>query len=352
MTDAQLVVVGTLANAAMNPANDERTAVTDLRIQRVLKAHPIVGDRKVVPINRYIPNPDPKNPPRYLIFCDVTRGKVDPWKGVVASDALVDYVRDAQRLDPKKPGDAVGFFHRHLDSKDADVVRDASLELSEIPYAVLREHAPRLSADAIMARQDKRDTPVWLRDFDGLLLGHCGKERHAAFLEKLIKEGIKHDVPEGFKGILIGYTLLKPKEGLEVLRKILRDEKNSFNHRYATTRALRFFWDDRREVLPPGVIVDCISVLLDQKDIADIAIEELRMHKEVRQLERILALYDRPGFDAPYNRRAIISYALTFKEKPAAERFIEQVRAKNAEVVENCEELLKLEAEAKKQPGR
>jgi hypothetical protein len=349
VAEAKVVVVGTLTNPRCNPAGDEKNAVTDLNVEAFLKTDPLVKDRKVLLLPKYIPVENPKKPPRYLVFLDIDKGKLDPYSGIpLESDALVKYLKQALALDPKKREDAIVFFVRHLDSADINVLQDTFKEVRDVPYNELRTVAKRLPADAIASRLEK-DKTEWLRALDAVLLGHCGGERHAALLEKMIKKAMKQDQSVGLDGLLTGYTLLKPKEGLAVVRSVLRDEKKPFIHRYSAFRALRFFWDVRREVLPPGDIVDCVTATLGQSDFADLAIEELRLHKEVSQLERILALYDHPGFEAPVHRRAIVRYALTFKEKPAAARFIEQVRAKNPELVENCEELLKLEAEAKKQ---
>ena len=87
----------------------------------------------------------------------------------------------------------------------------------------------------------------------------------------------------------------------------------------------------RKLDLPMTDIVNAESVLLDQPDIADLAVEEYRRHREVHLLKRILALHGRPGFEEPITRRAVLRFALTFKDNPAADRFIRQMREKDAE---------------------
>src|SRR5207248_3290773 len=77
----------TAAAAAAAPA----AAATDLRIDRVIKFDPTIAGRKMLTLPRYIPV-DPKDPPRFLVFCDITGGKVDPFRGCPATLAIVEYV--------------------------------------------------------------------------------------------------------------------------------------------------------------------------------------------------------------------------------------------------------------------
>ena len=182
------------------------------------------------------------------------------------------------------------------------------------------------------------------RALGAFLLGHCGKEQHAAFLQKEIEQQMK-EKEGGLDGALIGYTLLRPREGLSRMRDILGDPRQDFMQRYRALRAARFFWFHRRDVLPKADVVATAALMLDHGDAADLVIEDLRRGGEVQYLERILALDGRPGFDAPIIRRTILRFALTFKDKPAAARYIEAARAKDSQRVDDVEEFLKLEKE-------
>src|SRR5262249_44513507 len=90
-------------------------------------------------------------------------------------------------------------------------------------------------------------------------------------------------------------------------------------------------------------IIAAACLLLDQPDISDLAIERLRRHGEARMMDRVLALHDRPGFDQAHSRRAILRFALTFPQHPAAARYIAQRRAVDPDAVDAQEELLKIE---------
>jgi len=276
LAEAKLVVFGTLANPSMNPAGDEKTAVTDLRVERVLKADPAIEGRRVITLNRYLSFPDPKKPPRYLVFFDVEKGKLDPYWGSPASEDLVKYLQGALKLDPKKPGEVLAYFHRQLASPSKEIAEDAFRELQALSDAVIRLHAGRLSADVIAERLRSEKTPSWGRGLEASLLGHCGTERHATFLRGRIEKGLRSEGEVGMYGLLIGYTLLKPSEGLAQLRRIAADRKLPFTRRYECLKALRYFRDVRKEVWKRADLIRTMALMLEQEDIADLIIEELR----------------------------------------------------------------------------
>ncbi len=344
---AKFILYGTLANPTLNnPAGDEKTAVTDMHILTVVKSDPALKDAKIIQLARYIPVPDPKKPPQYLLFCDIHKGRIDAYKGIpLTSDALPKYLKEALKLDPKKPGDAILFFQRHLDSPTMDIVQDAHRELSAMVYADIRLHAPRLPADRIAARLKNADTPLWLLNLDAMLLGHCGNKEHADFLKSVIADRCKPDGVAGLEGALIGYTLLRPKEGLARMRELASHRALGFRIRYQTLKALRFFGNKRPDVLKRPQVIEAMEPMLAQRDIADLVIEDFRGFREERVLDRVLALSGQKELiEIPIIRRAIVRYALTFPKNAKAAQFIDKVRAEDSEFVEAIEEILKEQA--------
>src|SRR5262245_30983073 len=96
---ARLVVFGTLANPKADPDN-LGDGSTDLVIEAVLRKDPVLGNQKTLVIPRFL-NPD-KNY-KYLIFCDVFQGKVDPLRiiPVKADSDIVKYLSGALALKDK-----------------------------------------------------------------------------------------------------------------------------------------------------------------------------------------------------------------------------------------------------------
>lgn len=345
--DAHAVVYGTLHNPRGNP-DDPKSGTTDLRVITVLKKHAIIEGKQIITLPRLIPVPDPKVPPQFLVYLDMFKGKIDPYRGIeLRSDALVKYLEGAMKLDAKKPDLKLLYYARSLGSADKEVPKDAVLELGKIPYRVVREQATKLDAEAHLVRLE-RDQGDALRDsLDAFLLGHCGNEKHAGRLRICLDKVIQFH-GNSLDSLLTGYTLLAPKEGTALLLEILSNPQRPFMERYAALKTLRFFWTSRNDVMPAETARNLVALLLEQPDGCDLAIEEMRRRDEVRYLNKVLSLHDRKDFEMPIIRRAILRYALTFKDKPAARDYVARQRAQKPEWVENTEELMKLEREIDK----
>jgi hypothetical protein len=141
--------------------------------------------------------------------------------------------------------------------------------------------------------------------------------------------------------------MLEPKEGWEYICSLLKDAKKEFLLRYAALRAVRFFWDSRPDLLKKEDMVEGVKALLDQNDIADLAIEDLRKWNRWELCDAILSLQSKKSHDVPIIRRAILRYALSCPGTQAA-AYVTEMRKKDPESVKDAEELLKLETPAPK----
>src|SRR5262245_35952498 len=73
---AGLVVYGAAANPRFIPGNLPGAGATDLVIEKVLKYDPVIAGRNSVTLDRYIPVLDVKDPPRFVIFCNVNKERL------------------------------------------------------------------------------------------------------------------------------------------------------------------------------------------------------------------------------------------------------------------------------------
>src|SRR5262245_56804588 len=78
VNEASLVVFGTLTNARLDPGSDN--GQTDLRIEKVLKSHEMIEGKKVITLPRFLPADEKTS--KFLIFCGVFKGKIDPYRGI------------------------------------------------------------------------------------------------------------------------------------------------------------------------------------------------------------------------------------------------------------------------------
>lgn len=342
VSQASMVLFGTLANAKLDPAGDFGGS-TDLVVEAVIKDNEILGGKKTISLPRYIP-PDPANPVKYLVFCDVFKGKIDPYRGIALplQTDIVKYLKGAVAVKDKSVSERLRYFFDYLDNTDPEINGDAFREFSNADYKDYREMAVKLPPAKIVAWLDDPNTPAFRYGLYASMLGHCGKPEHADVLKKMVEDPQKR-LTSGIDGVLAGYTMLKPKEGWTNIRNVLKDEKKEFMFRYAALRAVRFFWEWRPDVISPKELVEAASLLLDQGDIADLAIEDLRKWGRAEVVEQVLGLYGRKSHDVPIVKRSILRYALAFPQNAKAAAFVAARRSEDAEAVKDAEELLKLE---------
>ncbi|MBL8793283.1 MAG: hypothetical protein JNM56_05210 [Planctomycetia bacterium] len=336
--DSKLVLYGTLKNPKLNAATN--TGTVDLEIENVLKNDPFVTGKKTVTLNRYIPV-DPKNPPRYLVFCEVDNGKLDPYRGVeLKSNAAVDYVRGASALNPKDPSAALLYFFRYIDHGDPEIANDAFLEFAKADDREVGEVAKKLDPEKMRKLLNDPQTPPARIGLYAFLLGACGGDKEAAQLRSMLDKP-SEKAREAIDGILAGYIQLRPREGWQLAGDMLKDTKErSIIDRTRIIQTLRFYHGWKPKESKPEVLTAMKSAL--GTDLADLALEDLRKWEWWEETATVLSLYGKKGYEAPLMRRAIIRYALNCPRPDAAE-FIKERRAKEADLVKEVEDNLKFE---------
>lgn len=344
VNQASMVLYGTLANAKLDANGDSGQGTTDLIIESVVKKHEMLGDKKTVVLPRYIPtNGNDKS--RFLIFCDIYKGKIDPYRGIpVTGDSdIVKYLQGALAVKDKPVGERLKFFFNFLDNRDTEISNDAYKEFGNADYKDYRDMAHDLPPDKIASWLNDANTPAFRYGLYASMLGHCGKEKHADVLLKMIQDPQKQ-AGSGVDGILAGYTMLRPKDGWAHVRGILKDSSKEFMLRYAALRSVRFFWDYRPDLMDKKELVAAVNDLLEQGDIADLAIEDLRKWGRWECAERVLGLYGKKSHDVPIVRRSILRFALSCPQNARATAFVDELRKKDPEMIKDAEELLRLES--------
>jgi hypothetical protein len=344
VNQASMVLFGTLTNAKLNADGFDQGS-TDLQIETVIKKNDILGDKKVVVLPRYVPTDKTTN--KFLVFCDVFKGKIDPYRGVAvkADSDMVKYLQGALAVKDKDVSTRLRFFFDYLDNADLEIANDAYKEFGNADYKDYRDMAKNLPPDKIAKWLQDPATPAFRHGLYASMLGHCGTAKHAELLKKLLDDAQKQS-STGVDGMLAGYVMLQPKEGWTYIQAILKDPKKEFMVRYAALRAIRFLWNSRPDLIPEKDLETGVTLLLDQSDIADLAIEDLRLHKCWDVCDGVLSLYGKKSHDIPIVRRYILRYALSCP-KPEAAKFVDGVRKKDPEMVKDIQEFLKLENPAK-----
>ncbi len=348
LADAHAVVVGRLARPTPpNPSGAEGEAVTDLVIGKILKGPALVAGKGTIPLRGHHP-PERVGGETVLIAVGPFRGKFDPYWGRAfrAGSDLPKYVEGILKVSGKKPAERLRFYFDYLQNPEKEIADDALREFVTAEYKDLREAATALPPDKLGAWLTDPKTPAYRVDMYSLLLGHCSKDRAGDFLLLRALAGKSEKQPARDR-LFVGLVLLEPKEGWQLVCDILRDPSREIRDRIDTWRAVGFLMDSRPDVIAPNELVKGLTPLLDQPDLADLAIQHLRKWKRWEMTGRVLALHPL----APFNqegivRRAIVRFAVC---SPTAEakRFVEEQRRRDPDLVGSVEECLELEEKAK-----
>jgi hypothetical protein len=336
---ASMVLVGKFSNQMLGGKGGLEDGTTDFTVEQVLKPHEIIKGKKVITLPRYLPNA--KN--RFVVFCDVYKGNVDPYRGVeipTVSD-LVKYLTGAVELKDKGSAERLRYCFDFLNSAEFDVAIDAYREFAKADYKDYKDMAKKLPPDTIGGWLKDPKTPPYRYGLYASLLGHCGKEEHAKLLREMIDDPEKRK-GSGIDGLLAAYVMLQPKEGWTYLSNLLKDANQEFLIRYAGLRTLRFLWDQRPDLMPQKDLIQGMCLILDQGDMADFAVEDLRKWRQWDRTDTILDLFGKKTHDIPVIRRAILRFALQ-SPQPRAVAFVREQRQRDADWVKDTEELLKLE---------
>jgi hypothetical protein len=332
---APIAVYGSLSNPRLNGT----TGSVDLHIEKVLKDDGRLGQQRDVTLERYVPVQDPKQPPRYLVFLDASRGKFVPITGFpTKSPAVLEYLEGSKT--PRKQGrvQALAYFAKHLGNADPLIATDAFLEFAKSNDADVGQAGKSLDPAFVRGLLGQRDLDSERLSMFAFLLGCCGQPADYALLAK-IGNALEGDKAKALDGILAGCVNLQPKDGWQAIHGILADARRPLQTRLAAWRAIRFIhgWkyaDHRADVLRG------LELMVRDGDLADLGVEDLRRWKEWDLAKTVFDQFDRPTHKAPITRCAIIRYAISCP-LPEARALVERARKVDPDYVDDQEKLLK-----------
>ena len=326
---APFVLLGRVENA------NKDAGTTALVVTDILKMHPILADfPKRIVLPRYVD--DPAQSPLLLMFGDVWKGKLDIYRGVRAGPTLREYVLKGTILAAfGHPAQMLRYYFDYLEDADPEIAADAHREFAQANPDDVATAARKCAPDRLRDWLKNNKTPEQRLGLYAFLLGHCGTEQDSELVRGASE---KRASDQAF----IGFVLLNPKKNWDSLRDILKNPRLDFSERYAALRAARYFYNTRTDAVTKPQVIAAIEPLLDQADIADLPIEDLRRWRDWSLTEHILKLPGRASHDVPIIRRSILRYALPCPDE-AAKKFVAECRKADPKWVAEVEELLRLE---------
>jgi hypothetical protein len=342
---ASLVIYGTFTNARLKDGGGfAGEGETDFVIEQVIKSDPAIKGLKKVTIPQYRNHPKIK----FVLFCDVYKGRIDPYRADVVADGseLVEYFTGAVKVKDRPLPERLAYCFPYLNSKEFEVSLDAYREFGAADYKEYRDMAKKLDPQVLIGWLDDPKTPPYRFGLYASLLGHCGKGKEQAdFLRRLIENTDRHK-GSGLDGMMVGMIMILPKEGWRyVEHDVILNTKSDFQTRYAALRAMRFLWAQRPDLVEKAALVNGMIEAAEFSDIADFAIEDLRKWQRWEMTDQVLKLAGRKSHDVGVIQRAALRFALQSPAKAAAD-YVTQARKRDPEQVRDTEEILKLEPDA------
>jgi hypothetical protein len=340
---AMLVVEGTVTDSKVELSGEFEGGTSKFKVGQVFKDNDVRKGKSEITLPKYL-----KVGTKYVLFCDVYKGAIDPYRGVqMGSDGeLIHYLAGAIKLKGVSVPERLKYCFKFLNSKDLEVSMDAFREFANAAYTDYKDVAEHFDAEALVEWLNDPETPTYRFGLYASLLGHCGEVKHIPVLKAMITDPKKRD-STSIDGMFAGYVFLlhrhhKDKEALDFLRTTLGDNGQEFLMRWASLKTLRFMRDNRPDIFSKSEITAAVALGMKHKDMADFAIEDLRKWKCWEMTDEVLAVFTKPSHKATVIKRAVLRFALQCPE-PAAKAFVAEQRKINPKWVAETEELLNLE---------
>jgi hypothetical protein len=333
---ATVVIYGYLANPKLTGKSGSGT--TEFHVDQIIKDDPAFPRQKVLLLARYLPILDPKTPPKYVMFFRAPKQSLEPyWGKEITSPAVLHFVADLQRR-RSDPVQMLLIAAKHFDDADANVADEAFMVFAKANDNQIAQMAKKLDPAKLRKLVKNSDLEPERLSMFAYLLGACGNNDDAELLRSLLKNQTARGY-KSFEGVLAGYMTMRPKEGWAFAQETLKNDKQSFLLRYATLRTLRFFYNANPEATGAQVM-KALSQAIGQRDIADIAIQDLRMWKRWEHTKLIVSCWDKKSHQSPIIRQSMVRYALACRE-PEARALLERARREDPELVRDMEDELK-----------
>ena len=117
---------------------------------------------------------------------------------------------------------------------------------------------------------------------------------------------------------------MKGEDGLPLINRLFLTGKNtSFTDTYRAILALRFIHDQSAASIPEDQILESFRMVLDNKLMADIAVNELAHRKDWASTDRVVEVFKAATQDQQYIRISVVNFLRACPEAAAKMRLQE-----------------------------
>lgn len=258
---------------------------------------------------------------QFLIMGQSKDGEME-WGLPVPLDELGSEYNYLVKAPPPESGSSrLEYFLGFLESKIPVISNDAYAEFARAKFEDVEAIAPKLSRTQIRAKLEDPDSRLDVRrSFYGMLLGLCGNEDDARYLEQKVLAPIDPGKFRfGIDGMMGGYLLLRRQAGLKTLMEkkvdavpidVAVDDPRATDFE-AVRVTLNFVWDFRHKDFTEESLIVAMRKLLDRSQVAESAVKDLARWKDWHSLDKLIAAYGKDPFDTRGAKEKIIAFALS-----------------------------------------
>ena len=278
---------------------------------------------------------------RFLLIGQRKEGLMEWALPVEMDDESLAYVQQAPSPEVSAKATRLLYFLNCLGNSNPIISNDAFGEFARAELEDVQRMIEQLPADPNKknSRANVRaKVRKWLEDpsprldvrraFYGMLLGFCGNDDDAQFLEqKLLAPIDPRKNRLGIEGIMAGYLLLNGEPGLKqiVAMKIdalpvdLAEDDPRLVDLNAVRMTLSFLWDYRRSQFSENGLRAAMRRFLDRPEFADMAVIDLARWKDWSVLDRLINEFGHAPWETRSAQEKIVAYALSCrKDVPAS----------------------------------
>src|SRR5207249_2297999 len=157
-------------------STDFGSGTTDLEIDAVIKDHAFLKNKKLITLPRYLPPEDKKY--KFLVFCDVFKDKLDPYRGVAirVNSNIAKYLAGALQNKDKAAPVRLRYFFDYPASDDLEISNDVYNDYGSSDYKDFRIMPTTLPDKTVAAWLQAPRTPAIRIDLYSSMLAHSSKE--------------------------------------------------------------------------------------------------------------------------------------------------------------------------------
>lgn len=246
----------------------------------------------------------------FLLFGKRDEGKLGWSAPVEMSEDSYQYILQAPAMEA--PAEKrLKYFLKFLEVRDQQIANDAFAEFSRARYEDVVLISSALPREKIRMWLESPETSKIRLGFYGLLLGLCGNDEDARFLEaKIFEPFAPNDIRLGIDGMMGGYILLRRDQGLQrLITGKLQSSDTARTDLFAVLNALRFAWEYCRDRLPAAELQAALRSFLDRDEFAEIVLADLARWKDWSVLDRLISQFGKTPFETDSAKLKIIQFA-------------------------------------------